>query len=147
MLKQGAVLFALMLFALWFGVLRYGPIGAIGVVVAVNLLGRISSAVRFCRVLGIGARHLVLLRDVGKLAIASAAAGAAAVMARLVLVSHGSTPLHVLVACALVFSVVYPAIVLLLRVPRPEERDAVRRRAGVIRLRMHAWRAGSSVSS
>ena len=137
MLKQGAVLFVLMLFALWFGVLQYGPLGAIGVVVGVNLVQRVSSAVKFCRVLGIGARHLALVKDVGKLAIASAVAGAAALVVRLLMLSQDAGPLSVLAACALVFGLVYAAGVLLFGVPKPEERDAVRRQAGVIRLRMH----------
>ncbi len=45
------------------------------VVVGINFLLRVALAVRFGRVLGAGFRDLMLFKDVGKLAMASAAVG------------------------------------------------------------------------
>ena len=127
MLKLRAVLFALLLVALWFGVLRFGVLGAIGVVVGINLLERVATALKFGRVIGARAADARLLKDVGKVALAAAAAAGAAALTRQALA--GASPFAVLAACGAVFGAAYLAGLLLLGVPEPEEREAVRRQA------------------
>ena len=147
LLKLWAALFAPMLVALWFGVKHFGPVGAIGVVVLFNLLGRLGGAIKFGRVLGVRASDVLLLRDVGKLAIAASSAGLAAFAVRSLMLSGGAAPLLVLAACGAIFSLVYVASALLLGVLTGEEREALRRRAGLFQRRM-LWRdAGGPVSS
>lgn len=146
MLKVRAVLFTLMLFALWFGILRFGLVGAIGVVVAVNFLERVAAAVKFTRVLGITPRDLALVRDVGKLALASAAAAIAALSARSLALANAATPFVTLAVCGVVFAVVYAASVLLLGVPTTDERAGLRRKVARLQRRTHWRRAAGSVS-
>jgi len=143
MLKLRAVLFALMLGALWFGVLRFGPVGAIAVVVAANFAERVAAALKFGRVIGFRRGDLPLLRDVGKIAGASLAAGLAALLARALLLPH-LPPFFVLAATACVFAPVYLGAVALLGVPTDEERGELRRRAG--RLLGRAPRGGAPVA-
>src|SRR4029078_13386831 len=47
-------------FALWFCISRYGLIGAISVVVGLNVVGRVAMAIRFGRVLGFKVRDVKL---------------------------------------------------------------------------------------
>lgn len=128
MLKLRAALFVLMLFALWFGVLRFGPVGAIAVVVAANLAERVAVAFKFGRVIGLTRRDLPMLKDVGKIACASLAAGLAALGARALLLPH-VPPFFVLAAAGCVFAPVYLGALALLGVPTDEERGQLRRSA------------------
>jgi hypothetical protein len=135
-----------MLFALWFGILRFGLVGAIGVVVLVNFAERVAAAAKFSRVLGITPRDLPLVGDVGKLAVASALAALAAFFARTLALAQGATPFVTLAACGIVFAVVYAATVLLLGVPTGDERASFRRRVESLQRRTHWKRAAGSVS-
>ncbi|HEV2706423.1 MAG TPA: oligosaccharide flippase family protein [Pyrinomonadaceae bacterium] len=132
MLKLRVVLFALLVVALWFGVLRFGLVGAIAVVVAINLVERAATSLKFGRVIGIRAGDVLMLIDVGKLALASALAAVAAFVTRAMVVQGGVRPLFVLVVTGSVFAVVYLAAVWLLGVPDDDERASLRRR--VVRL-------------
>jgi O-antigen/teichoic acid export membrane protein len=147
LLKLWAALFAPMLAALWLGVTYFGPVGAIGVVVLFNLLGRLGGAVKFGRVLGVRARDAALLRDVGKLAVAAAAAGLAAFFVRSLMLPGGARPVIILAACGVIFSLVYAASALLLGVLTGEEREALRQKAGSFQRRVHWRSAGGPVSS
>ena len=146
MLKVRIVLFTLMLFALWFGILRFGVVGAIGVVVLVNFAERIAAAAKFGRVLGVTPRDLPLVGDVGKLAVASTVAGLVALFARSLALAQGATPFVTLAVCGIVFAVVYAASVLLLGVPTGDERASFRRRVESLQRRTHWKRAAGSVS-
>lgn len=121
----------LLVAGLWFGTTRFGPMGAITTVVIVSLTERIITAIRFGRILGVGWSDTVLLKDVGKLAIAAAAAGVAAAMVRWPLL--GAKPLVILMVCGVVYSFVYLGAVWLMRVLTGEEREIVRRKAAVVR--------------
>jgi hypothetical protein len=72
----------------------------------------------------------VLLKDIGKLALAAAAAGLVAEGVRLLL--RGAKPLVVLMVCGMVFSLVYLGAVLLAGILTPEEKDLVRRKIAVL---------------
>ena len=127
LLKLQVVLSVLMVFAVWYGITRFGLIGAISAVVGINFLLRVVLAARFSRVLGANLRDLLLLKDVGKLAIASAVAGLLCLLARSLIMASGLKPLIVMVVCFTVFAIIYLLSILLLGVPTSDEREKVRR--------------------
>jgi O-antigen/teichoic acid export membrane protein len=144
LLKLQVVLSILMVFALWYGISRFGLIGAISVVVVINFLLRLVLAAKFGRVLGVNMRDLVLLKDVAKLTVASAVAGLLTLFVRFLLTDGGTRPLTVLSVCFIVFASVYLLTVLLLRVPTDDERQKARR--GVERLQQFVYLGRSAVS-
>jgi hypothetical protein len=77
----------------------------IAIVVTIVAVERLAMAIRFGRLLGVTARDVVLLRDIGKLAMAAVGAGAIAALVRLMLTSRGD--LVVLAGCGAVFAGVY----------------------------------------
>lgn len=146
MLKLRAVLFVVLLFALWFGVLRFGLVGAIGVVVCVNLIERVATAIKFGRVIGFAPRDFRLLKDVWKIAAASAIAGIVTAFVRALVLPHVK-PFMALVVCGAVFSLIYIAMILLLRVPDGDERDLVRRKIGSVQRRATTLRRGHAADA
>jgi O-antigen/teichoic acid export membrane protein len=132
LVKLQAVLSVVMVFALWYGITRFGLVGAISVVVGINLLLRVVLAVRFSRVLGTNRRDFLLLKDVLKLAVASAAAGVVCLLIHSLMLANTARPIFILIACGAAFAAVYLPAMLLLRVPTSDEREKVRR--GVERL-------------
>jgi O-antigen/teichoic acid export membrane protein len=135
LIRLRVVLGVLLTAGLWFGTTRFGPVGAISAVVLVGVAERAVMAVRFGRILGVTRKDIVLLKDVGKLALAAAAAGLVTAAARLPL--RGAKPLIVLMACGIVFSLVYLGGILLAGVVTPEEMGMVRRKMVAIGL-LHA---------
>jgi O-antigen/teichoic acid export membrane protein len=127
LLKIQIVLSVLMVFGLWYGIGRFGLIGAVSVVIIVNFLLRSLLAVRFSRVLGIVWKDIVLLKDVGKLAVSAAVAALLSLLLRSLLISADLGPLVVLLACFGVFAAVYLLMSLLLGIPTNDEREKVRR--------------------
>ena len=124
-------------FALWFCISRFGLVGAISVVVGMNLILRLALALRFSRVLGANLRDLKLFRDVGKVAIASVVAGVLCFLLRSVMIAGNSRPAAILVGCFIVFAAIYVAAVLLFGVATDEERAKVRR--GVVRIQQFVY--------
>ena len=125
LIRVRLILCAVLVASLWFATRRFGLVGAISAVVAVNFTERAVTALRFWRILGGRCSDIVLLADVGKLA--AAAAAAALVAAELRSLLQGSKPLIVLMACGAGFSVIYVAAILLVGVLRPEEKELIRR--------------------
>lgn len=120
---------------LWFGTARFGLMGAISTVVLVTLTERIVMAVRFGGILHVVRQDLRLLQDVGKLASAAAVAALLTAVVRFAL--RDRKPLMVLIACGIVFSLVYLGGILLAGVVTPEEKDTVRRKLAALGL-VHA---------
>jgi O-antigen/teichoic acid export membrane protein len=121
----------LLVAGLWFGIAHYGPVGAVSAVVAVSVIERTITAVRFGRILGVGWRDVALLQDVGKLGIAAIVAGLAAEAVRLPL--SGARPLIVLIVCGVVFALAYVAAVFVARIPTSEEKDMARRKMAALK--------------
>ncbi|MCA1850340.1 MAG: hypothetical protein LC672_04685, partial [Acidobacteria bacterium] len=96
------------------------------------------------RVLGVTGRDLALLKDVGKLAVAAGLAGATTALVRLLLL--GLKPFALLVLCGAVFSLVYLAAILLLRIVTPEELDIMRARVARLQRRIYWKRAAGTLS-
>jgi O-antigen/teichoic acid export membrane protein len=123
-----AVVAALMIaLSLW--TRRLGLLGVISLVVAAGVVERTLAALHFGRLLGLTRRDIFLLRDFGKLGLASLVAALVAAPSRSLLGS--ATPLAVLVMSGTIFGAVYLAAIHLLRVLSPDERahfkDAVAR--------------------
>ncbi|MDT5262026.1 MAG: hypothetical protein QOC61_1030 [Acidobacteriota bacterium] len=125
LLRVRAVMLVLQTAALWFVINRFGLVGAIAVVVAGTLAERAVLVLKFGRVLGVGWSDLRLLKDVGKVALATLAATAAALVVRSL--ATGLKPFFVILYCGIAFSLVYLAALLLFRVPEDEERGAAQR--------------------
>ena len=134
LVKLQIVLSVVNVFALRFGISQFGLAGAISVVVGMNFVVRILLAARFTKVIGAKLRDVVLLKDVGKVALASAVSAFSCLFARSFMTASGASPLMVLVVCFAVFAVIYLVSVLLLGVASSDERDKVRR--GVVRLKL-----------
>jgi len=105
LLRLRLILAAVLMVTLGLFTARLGLRGVIALVVIVAATERAVMAVHFCRLLGVTARDVVLLRDTGKLAIVALAAGAGAEMVRLLLAGHGA--LVVLAGCGAVFAGIY----------------------------------------
>jgi O-antigen/teichoic acid export membrane protein len=130
LIRLRVALCVLLTAGLWFGTTRFGLVGAISTVVLVGVIERTVMAIRFGRILGVGRRDLGLLKDVGKLAVAAAAAGLVAEGLRYLL--RGDKPLVILLACGIVFSLVYLGAVLLTGVPTAEEKELVERKVAML---------------
>ncbi len=104
-------LIVMMIVALWFATTYIGLIGIISVVVFINLIERVVTAIRMSRIVGVTRRDIILLKDVGKLAMCSAAAGLVAVAAKMYM--GQAPPLKILVITAAIFSLAYLSIFLL----------------------------------
>lgn len=129
--------FLVLLFALWFGISRFQMLGAVSAIVAVNLLEEIIFGAKVVQILKPSWRDLTALRDVGKLALATAAAGAVAALAREIVADRH--PFAVLAICGAAFTAIYVALIFLLKVPTPDELHALRK--GAERLRLPAlWK-------
>lgn len=105
LLRLRLILAAVLILTLWFFTARLGLRGVIALVVAIAVFERAVMTVHFCRLLNVTASDAVLLRDVGKLAVAALAAGVVASILRQLLLPEG--PLAVLAGCGAAFAIVY----------------------------------------
>jgi O-antigen/teichoic acid export membrane protein len=137
LLRVRVVLLAALACALWYVTRNYGLVGAITVMLAVNVAEKMIVGHKVARVLDMRWRDFALLKDVGKVAVASFAAACAAFALKSALA--GLKPIFVLAACGVVFGAVYVAAIVLLGVPAADERDAVMRRAAWL-VRLAPWR-------
>lgn len=126
-LKLRSALAVLLIAALWIGTNYFGLTGAITAVVGVSAIERVAMSVKVGRILGLVRGDLVLIKDIGKLAVASVVASVATVFANFGLA--GTKPLYFLACSGVVFSLVYAAAVLMFQVPTDEEKNAVKKQA------------------
>jgi len=126
LIKIRAILFVALASGLWFGITRFGLIGAITVAVTINVIERIITAIKVSRILDMKENDLRLFTDLGKLAVASAMAGIVTWLVRSLV--PGAKPLVVLAVCGLAFIAAYLSSVLLFRILKLTEREAIRRR-------------------
>ncbi|MEP7198297.1 MAG: oligosaccharide flippase family protein [Chloroflexota bacterium] len=137
LLRLRAVLLAVLLGALWFGTARLGLVGVITLVVFINFIERVVALAKTARIVDLRAQDIGLFKDVGKLAGAAAAAGAAIWGVRALLA--GMPPFIILVVCGCVFVCIYAAAIWLLKVVTPDERATVARKL-VGLTRVGRWR-------
>lgn len=141
LLKVRAVTIVLLFAALWFATDRFGLVGAITVMVCASAADRLIEAFKAWSIVGVTRRDAWLLKDVGKIGLAAASAACAAAAVRLLVV--GARPFLMLAACGVVFGCAYLALVWLLGVPTPDEREALRGRLGVVQ-RFCWWRRAAN---
>ena len=123
LIRVRAILLLTVIVLLWFGISRFGMLGAISAVVVVNLAERVITAIRFGHVLGVTRRDIVLVRDLGKLAIIATAAALISAFIRAQILA--ARPLIILVVCGTVFAVVYGFAIFLVGIPSAEEKKVV----------------------
>ncbi|HVH30692.1 MAG TPA: lipopolysaccharide biosynthesis protein [bacterium] len=145
-IKARTALAVPLLAGLWIATARFSLVGAVAVVVGVTLLERLVLAGRASRVLGLSWRDLGRFGDVARLGGAAGMAGVTTYTTRGILQANGlTTPLALLAICTVVFAIVYAGAVLLLRVPTPEEQNAVRQ--GLTRLQqVVSWRSAADAA-
>jgi O-antigen/teichoic acid export membrane protein len=140
LLKVRAVTILLLFGALWLATDRFGLLGAVAAMVAASVADRLIEAFKAWSIVGVTRRDVGLLKDVGKVGVAAAAAACVTAAARLLFA--GARPFYVLAACGAVFGCVYLALLLALGVPTAEEREMVRGKLGLVqRLRFGRRRA------
>jgi O-antigen/teichoic acid export membrane protein len=125
LLKVRLLTIVVLCVGLFFGTKYFGLIGAISVMVGVNLVDRLIEGAKACHIVKVRWRDVVLLKDIGKLAVGAAAAASVTAVVRLLVL--GQRPFLVLVVCGAVFSVAYALFVLTLSIPTADEREKVRR--------------------
>jgi O-antigen/teichoic acid export membrane protein len=133
LLRIRMVLCVLMAGALWFAIRHFGLMGAISVVVLTTATERVLTLIRVCSVLGARWSDIRLLKDVGKIALASALAGGVAEAARATIVTL--KPIFILAAGGAAFTLVYAAAVLAFRIVTPEEKELIRAKFESLRRR------------
>ena len=146
LVKLQIVLSVLMVVSLWYCIVRFGLIGAVGVVVGINLLLRVALAVRFSRVLGVVWRDLMLLKDVAKVTVAAVVAGLLCLFVRSLITVDEPKPLIILAVCFAVFAPVYLLAVWLLGVMTSDEREKLRQGVGRLQQFVYLRRSANSVS-
>jgi O-antigen/teichoic acid export membrane protein len=136
LMKARLALLAPFLAGLWLATARFGVIGAISAVVAVNCFERMIAAAKVARILEMSWRDLPLFRDLGRIALAAAIAAALAVLV------HGvAGPVRPIVSaavCGLALAPGYALALYALGVITPQERLAVRRWLLLLRTRRGA---------
>ena len=145
LVKLQLVVSVFMVIAVWYGVTRYGLVGAITAVVIVNFVLRVVLAGRFSVVLGAKWRDLSLFKDLGKVAVASVVAALVCFLVHSMVVASGTRPFIVLVICGAVFCAVYLPAVLLLRIPTSDEWDKIRLGVGRLQRVVYLRRSADSV--
>ena len=144
LLKLRIGMFFFLIAGLWFGSIRFGMIGAVGTIVLIGVLERIALLIKFGRVLNVSRRDLILLKDVGKLALASSVAGLAAFVVRALLI--GMKPFVILAVCGTAFALVYFVAILALRIVTGEELDLVRGQVARLQRRVYWKRAADTLT-
>jgi hypothetical protein len=145
LVKLQLVVSVFMVVAVWYGVTRYGLVGAITAVVIVNLILRVVLAGRFSVVLGAKWRDLSLFKDLGKVAVASVVAALVCFLVHSMVVASGTRPFIVLVICGAVYCAVYLPAVVLLRIPTSDEWGKMRLGMGRLQRVVYLRRSADSV--
>jgi hypothetical protein len=121
---------------LYFVTTRCGLVATILAVVVINVIHKSIVATRLGFLLGVQRRDVRLLRDVGKLAVASLAAAGTAALVRHSLAAH---PAAVVAACGVVFAPVFAVVVLATGVLSVDERAFFRAQVARVQ-RILVWR-------
>lgn len=131
LLKLRAVTIVVLFAGLWFGTKYFALVGAISVMVCVSIADRLVEAIKAWRIINVTWRDIVLIKDVGKVAVAALAAGSLTSVVRMFVM--GQRPFVMLAVCGIAFSCFYISFIWLLRIPSLEERDAIRSKLATLR--------------
>jgi O-antigen/teichoic acid export membrane protein/GT2 family glycosyltransferase len=131
LLKARVLLLLLLFGALWFVTSHYGMVGTIATAIGVNVIERTVTLAKVGRVLHVRKHDLLLLKDIGKLALAATAASLMALLARAYLLA--ASGFVRLLVCGVVLSAAYLTSMQLLGVLTDAERQSIRERLGRLR--------------
>jgi len=134
LLKVRAATIVVLFAALVFGARYFGLVGAISAMVGVTIVDRLIEAIKAWRIVNVTWRDIVLLKDVGKVAVATLAAGSITAVVRLLVL--GQRPFIVLSICGVAFGCLYATLVWLLGIVSPDEREAIRQKFASMRRRI-----------
>lgn len=134
LLKVRAVTIVVLFTALVFATKYFGLVGAISVMVGVSIVDRLIEAIKAWRIVNVTWRDIVLVKDIGKVAVATLAAGSITAVVRVFMT--GQRPFVVLSICGITFGCLYAMFVWLLGIISPEEREAIRKRFTSVRRRI-----------
>jgi O-antigen/teichoic acid export membrane protein len=115
----------LLLLGLWLSLDRFGLVGAISVVVLVNFFERVTTTVKATRILRMTRQELRLFGDPLRIVAASLGAALVAYGARTAIAPEGA--LATVLLTFVVLTVAYVVMLLVLRVPSDDERQAAGR--------------------
>lgn len=124
LLKLRAVTIVVLFTALLVGTKYFGLIGAISAMVCVSIVDRVIEAIKAWRIVNVTWRDIVLIKDVGKIAVAALTAGSLTAVVRMF--ALGQRPLIVLMICGVAFACFYVLFIWLLGIASVEEREAIR---------------------
>ncbi|HEX6188762.1 MAG TPA: oligosaccharide flippase family protein [Pyrinomonadaceae bacterium] len=124
LLKLRAVTIVVLFAALLVGTKYFGLTGAITAMVCVTVVDRLAEAVKAWRIVGVTWRDIVLIKDVGKVAVAALTAGSLTSVVRMFVM--GQRPFVMLAVCGIAFAAFYLSFIWLLGVPSVEERRIIR---------------------
>lgn len=133
LLKVRVVTVVLLFIALWYGTLYFGLVGAISIMVMFSLADRFVETAKAWRIVGVKWSDAALLKDVGKIAVASLTAGAATAVVRVF--ASGQRPLVVLLICGSAFALAYVGSIWFLGIVSADERRAVADKFSFLRTR------------
>lgn len=125
LLKARVTLLVILILALSFGARQFGMVGTITIAISMSFIERVVSMVKAGSILQVRWRDARLLKDIGKVVVAAAAAGMVAAIIRSYLM--GASPLLILIICGVAFSIVYLACAFLLNALTADEREAIKR--------------------
>jgi len=118
--------------------------GAVGTIVLLGVIERVTVAIKLGRVLKVTRQDLVLLKDLAKLAVASGLAAFSAALVRSAML--GMKPFAILATCGTAFGVTYLAAILLLKIVTVEEMDFLRDSVTKLQRRVYLKRAADTLS-
>jgi hypothetical protein len=137
LLKVRSVTVILLFLALWFGTLHFSLVGAISIMVIFSLADRFVETAKAWSIIGVKWTDAVLLKDIGKVAVASSFASIAAMFTRSALLSASVAPFGVLAISGVVFGFIYLVTVTLLGIVTPDEWAGIRQRVAALPGRIH----------
>jgi len=122
LVRLRALLTGALVVGLWGGTKYFGLIGAITVVVAINVIERIAVSARAARILGATRTDLHLISDLGKIAAAAMIAGVITLGVRLGL--GGVEVFYVLAVSGTTYTLSYLAAIMVLNIPTGGEKES-----------------------
>ncbi|MFN0085096.1 MAG: oligosaccharide flippase family protein [Blastocatellia bacterium] len=135
--KMRITFFFVLAGGLWLAIQRGDLRHVVGTVIGVYVIENLLTFYQSSRVLGVERRDLSLLKDIGKIAVASAIAAAAAYAARRAMLPFEMKALWLLLASGLVFGAAYLMAFLALRIATNEEWEMVLDKVMKLRGRFH----------
>ena len=139
LVKVRAVSIVVLFTALLFGTKYFGLIGAISVMVFVSVADLVIATIKAWRIVNVTWRDVILIKDVGKVAVAALAAGSLTSVVRMFAMGH--RPFVMLVICGIAFGCFYVSFLWLLGMPSVEERQTIRNKLASVQRRIWSRRA------